>query len=42
MKVDKQTEKWMKQKIGMVPLSKTNGIKAFQDSLSERITADCV
>nr|WP_239587294.1 SDR family NAD(P)-dependent oxidoreductase [Bacillus velezensis] len=34
MKVDKQTEKWMKQKIGMVPLSKTNGIKAFQDSLS--------
>ncbi|MDH2301623.1 type I polyketide synthase [Bacillus velezensis] len=34
MKVDKQTEKWMKQKIGMVPLSKINGIKAFQDSLS--------
>ncbi|WP_367387378.1 SDR family NAD(P)-dependent oxidoreductase [Bacillus vallismortis] len=37
MKVDKQTEDWMKEKIGMIPLRKNSGIKAFYDSIYLRL-----
>ncbi|CUB21065.1 Polyketide synthase PksL [Bacillus cereus] len=35
--MDKQTEDWMKEKIGMIPLRKNSGIKAFYDSIYLRL-----
>ncbi|MGA1823080.1 MAG: SDR family NAD(P)-dependent oxidoreductase [bacterium] len=38
MRVDEQTEEWMKKRIGMAPLKTYNGIKAFEEALVDDAT----